>query len=195
MHDPSSHDAAASAFLELVRRRGSCRRYDAARTVPRAHLRTCVEAARLAPSACNRQPWRFVIVDAPEPRRKLCARARRLGIAHSWWEQVPVFVVLGADRSWLAHRLAPAVSGIDYHLLDLGIAGEHFVLAATELGLGTCWIGWFHARVVRELLDIPRRVQVAALITVGYPAGPLPAAGPRRDAATLMHWNGWGGSE
>jgi nitroreductase len=68
-------------------------------------------------------------------------------------------------------RIGAAIKGIDYHLLDAGIAGEHFVLRAAELGLGTCWIGWFDKKRAKRILDIPSSWDVPALIAVGFPAG------------------------
>ncbi|MCK5805497.1 MAG: nitroreductase family protein [Lentisphaeria bacterium] len=181
---------AESEFMKLVENRRSCRRYDSSRPVPREVLTECVEAARLAPSACNKQPWRFVIVDDPELVARIRADGRRAGIPHPWWDDVPVFVVLCAELSLLAHRVAPAVTGIPYHLLDLGIAGEHFVLAAEERGLGTCWIGWFNARGVRRALMLPRRLRVLSLITVGYPAEQGDERSSRQDLDTILSWNG-----
>ncbi|OGV67832.1 MAG: hypothetical protein A3K19_28635 [Lentisphaerae bacterium RIFOXYB12_FULL_65_16] len=180
-------------FLRLVQARGSCRHYDAGRPVPREIIESCIEAARLAPSACNRQPWRFIIVDDAAKRRELCDTARLAGIPHPWWDEVPVFVALCARLDLITHRVAPAISGIPYYLLDVGIAGEHFVLAATEQGLGTCWIGWFSEKAVRKVLHIPRNVRVASLISLGYPADE-PHAGPsgRVDATDITAWNAWG---
>jgi len=179
---------------ETIRLRRSCRRYDSSSPVPRDLLRECVEAARLAPSACNSQPCRFVIVDEPPAVAEIRCACRLPGIPHPWWEDVNVFVALCAERSVLTHRIAPAFTRIPYHLLDLGIAGEHFVLAATERGLGTCWIGWFRERPLRRLLGIPRRVRVFSLITVGYPAEPAAPIDPANDRlplANMLHWNHW----
>lgn len=184
-------------FLDLVRRRTSCRAYDPDRPVPSAALRRCLEAARLAPSACNRQPWRFVVVTDAETRQALYAKARLPGISHEWWRDVPVFVAVCAELEVVTHRIAPVVSGISYHLIDIGIAGEHLVLAAAEEGLGSCWIGWFREGAVKRLLGIPRRVRVVALITLGYPAAAGPDQPPptaprsRRDLDTIIHWDRW----
>jgi len=162
------------AFLGLVRARTSCRRYDPARPVSDATLADCLEAARLAPSACNRQPWRFVVVRDAETRARLCAEALLPGIPMPWLAEAPVLVALAAERDFVTHRAAPLLSGIAYHLVDCGIAGEHFVLAAQAAGLGTCWIGWIRPRLVRRILAMPRRSEVLALISVGYPAEPTP---------------------
>jgi len=185
--------ASDGEFLELVKRRGSCRAFDRDRPVPREALRTCLTAGHLAPSACNRQPCHFVVVDDEQQRRALFENCRLPGIPHLWWSDVPVFVVLCVELSVLTHRVAPVMSGIAYYLLDAGIAGEHFVLAATEQGLGTCWIGWFRERAVKKLLGIPRSVRVVSLIAVGYPADELPTCGARSDLSSSVHWNCWAG--
>lgn len=75
--------------------------------------------------------------------------------------------------NFITHRLGAAIKGIEYWLLDMGIAVEHLVLRATELGLGTCWIGWFNERWIRKILEIPRNIKIVALVTLGYPAEDL----------------------
>lgn len=194
-----SHAKHYDALLGLMRTRNSCRKYMADKPVPRDQLEKCVEAARCAPSACNRQPWRFVIVDDPDLVSACRDQVKKPGIPHPWWADVPVFVALCAKLDLVTHRVAPVLSGIPYYLIDIGIAGEHFVLAAQSLGLGTCWIGWFKPKAVRKLLNIPRGVRVVSLITVGWPAnGPSET---RQQAETeclnraplknIMAWNGW----
>jgi nitroreductase len=181
------------AFTSLARQRRSCRAYDPDRPVPREQLQACVEAARLAPSACNRQPWRFVAVDDPELVQRIAGECKLPGIPHPWWETVPVFVALCAELDFVTHRVAPALSGIPYYLLDIGIAGEHFVLAAETLGLGTCWIGWFHEKKVKKILHIPRAARVCALLTLGYPREPQGKREDiqRRPLEDIVYWNGW----
>lgn len=159
----------ADDFLELVRKRRSCRGY-LEKPVPDHMLEHCLEAARLAPSACNKQPWRFIIVKNAELRGQLCEKALLPGIPMPWLRQAPVIVALYAERSLVTHRLAPMISGVQYHLLDLGIAGEHFVLAAEAQGLGTCWIGWFKEKSVKRILKLDRKTNVVSLISVGFPS-------------------------
>jgi len=175
----------------VVRQRLSCRSYDPTQPVADALIKHCLEAARLAPSACNRQPWRFIVVRDPATRREICRHGLLPGIRHDWLLDAPLIVALCAQVELITHRLAPVVSGVDYYLLDLGIAGEHFVLAATELGLGTCWIGWFREREVRRLLHLPRGVKIASLMAVGFPAKPGPATRPRKALAEVAFLDQW----
>ncbi len=181
---------AGRAVQEVIARRVSCRAYQA-KPVPRAHLMQILEAARLAPSACNRQPWRFAVVGDPELRRRVVEDGFLPGIRMTWAIEAPVHVVIGMERSFVTHRLAASVSGVDYPWVDIGITGEHLVLAATELGLGTCWIGWIKPRVVRRIVGWPRSVKPVVVITVGYPAeadaGRL-AAERRKPLDEIVRW-------
>ncbi len=160
-------------FLELVAKRHSCRAYDPDKPVADADLHACLEAARLAPSACNRQPWRFVSVRNGELRKELCDSGLMPGINHDWLRDAPVIVALAVDLGVLTHKIAPKLTGIQYYMLDAGIAGEHFVLAATERDLGTCWIGWIRPRKIRRILGLPRFYKVVSLIALGHPCTPI----------------------
>jgi nitroreductase len=180
-------DSAPRPFIELVRARASCRAY-LPDPVPRACLEQLLEAARFAPSACNRQPWRFVVVEDPSVRKRLTGEALLAGIPMQWTAQAAVMIALGMERSTVTHGIAPAISGVDYPLLDLGIAGEHLVLQAEELGLGTCWIGWIKPKKVREIVGWPRRIEPVSLITVGWPAPGGRKTRPRLEASQIIHW-------
>ena len=157
-------------FLELADARYSLRDYSS-RAVERDVLERCLEAARLAPSACNSQPWRFIVVDSPDLRERL-ADAAFSGICtmNQFARKAPVLVVIIRETSRYAARLGGKLRGIPYSLIDLGIAGEHFALQAAEEGLGTCWLGWFHERAVKKVLGLNRRERVDILFSVGYPA-------------------------
>lgn len=137
--------------------------------VPREAIETMLEAARWAPSACNRQPWRFAVVTRRETREAIASRGLLPGMAARWVAEAPVLIVMGMNRAFLTHRVAPLMTGVDYAWMDLGIAGEHLVLQATELGLGTCWIGWIRPAVIRKLVGWPISVRPAIVFTVGWP--------------------------
>ncbi|MDZ7272180.1 MAG: nitroreductase family protein [candidate division KSB1 bacterium] len=158
------------SFLELVRTRRSIRKF-VDRPVEREKILACIEAARWAPSAEHVQPWRFIVVDDAELKDRL-ARSAFSGIysATRWAARAPVLIALLARPDLIANRLGARLQGTHYYLLDMGIAGEHLVLQAHELGLGTCWIGWFSARGARKALGLPRRYRVVSLIAMGYPA-------------------------
>jgi len=183
-YGPSMAD---DAFLDLVRRRTSCRTYDP-KPVPRHLLERVLEAARWAPSACNRQPWRFAVVQEEHVRARLVDEAFLAGIPMRWAQDAGAMIVLGMEKSAITHRIAPMISGVDYPLLDLGIAGEHLVLEAEALGLGACWIGWIRPKVVRRLVGWPGSVDPVAVITVGWPAPGSRRTRPRMELDQLAKW-------
>lgn len=176
-------------FLELVRRRRSVRVYED-RPVEREKIITCVEAARLAPSAENVEPWRFVIIDDPELKERVAKEAFS-GIYRPtrWAARAPVLVAVLAKLDILANRLGAQVQGTNYYLIDIGIAGEHFVLQAQELGLGTCWIGWFNEKKARKALGIPRSYRLVCFISLGYPAKRTPKPKKRRTLEEILFFN------
>ena len=139
--------------LEAIRRRRTVRRYRS-RPVEPEKLERLLEAARLAPSGMNLQPWELVVVTSEEGRRALvpaCNNQRQVA-------EAPV-VICGVDDP-----------GAKWARVDLSLAMEHIVLEAVELGLGTCYIGSFRPEMVRRALGIPEERQVVLLLTVGYPA-------------------------
>jgi len=179
-----------SRFLALCRLRKSVRSF-ADRPVEREKVELCLEAARLAPSADNLQPWRFVVFDDPEKKAELADAVftgaytlfRRLAAA-------PVLVSLLIKQHLLVGAAA-AIQGTRWPLLDAGIGGEHFVLAAAEQGLGTCWIGWFNGRALIKHLGLTGKgFTPVALIAVGYPAEEVSAkVRPRKPLSDIAFWN------
>ena len=156
------------SFKQLVQQRRSVRRY-LDKEVEREKILTCIEAARLAPSADNVQPWRFLIIDDPELKAKF-ARNVFSGIyfISKFAIKAPVLIVILARLDIIANRIGKQIQNINFYLIDIGIAGEHTVLQAEELGLGTCWIGWFNSRKARKVLKIPRKYKIVALLSMGY---------------------------
>ena len=176
--------------MDAVTRRVSCREY-APTAIPEASLLQILEAARLAPSACNQQPWRFAVVRDAALRRRIVEEGFLPGIKMTWALDAPVHVVIGMERSLVTHRIAASVSGVDYPWVDIGIAGEHLVLAATELGLGTCWIGWIKPRVVAKIVGWRAFVKPVVVITVGYATDSDPTHPPasrRKPLEDLVMW-------
>lgn len=157
-------------FSELANKRQSDRQYQQ-KPVDRALLLQCLEAARVAPSACNSQPWKFVVVDEPSLVSEMASAAAGMGM-NKFAFQAPVIVAVVLEKMNLTARIGSVIKDKEYSLLDVGIAVEHFCLQASELGLGTCILGWFDEKKVRKLLKIERR-RVPLLITVGYPDGPV----------------------
>lgn len=157
-------------FPDLCRRRQSCRKYQP-EPVPRELIDQCLEAARLAPSACNSQPWTFIVTDQPAARDAL-AEAAFSGMynMNRFAAGAPVLVTVITERSKYLARLGGHFRGVQYSLIDIGIACEHFILQAAEQGLGSCWFGWFNEKAVKQVLDLPRDAHIDVMISLGYPA-------------------------
>ncbi len=110
------------------------------------------------------------------------------GLAMKWAARAPALIVMGLKRSWPTHRLAPLLSNIDYCAIDLGIAGEHMVLQAAELGVGTCWIGWIRPSAIRKIIGWPRDIQPVTVLPVGWPAEPAGKAVSRLPIEEISRW-------
>ncbi|MCX7008187.1 MAG: nitroreductase family protein [Kiritimatiellaeota bacterium] len=178
-------------FLELCRRRESVRRYDSAHPVDRAAIERCLEAARLAPSACNSQPWRFIVVDEPAAKAALAAVAfTGVHNFNKFAAEAPVLIIAIREFSKFAARAAGWVRSLEYSLIDLGIACEHLILQAAEEGLGTCWIGWFDERAVRKQLGLPRSTKIDIIIPLGYSAEPAVREKNRKPPAEVWSFHG-----
>ena len=177
-------------FMEIVKSRRSIRRF---RPDPleREKVLECLEAARLAPSASNVQPWRFVVVDRPDLKDRL-AREAFSGVykVSMFAAQAPVIVVVLARPDFVTNQIGRRLQGTSFYLVDLGIAVEHLILRAEELGISTCWMGWFDTRKVRKVLAIPRKYKVTALVPMGYAASRPPRESPRKAMAEIAWFNG-----
>ena len=156
------------AYLDVIRHWESVRDF-LDKPVEREKVMICLEAARLAPSACNSQPWKFIVVDDAQTRNKLCDAAfNGIYMINSFCRTAPVIVVIVSERSKFLAEIGGMFRGTRYYLIDIGIAGEHFILQAENLGLGTCWIGWFNEKAVKTVLNIPQHKKVDMLIALGY---------------------------
>ncbi|KAF0219086.1 MAG: hypothetical protein FD174_2172 [Geobacteraceae bacterium] len=140
-----------------------------------------LEAARIAPSAGNRQPWHFIVITDEEIKGRLKAAYDR-----EWFHTAPVIICACGEpsKSWTRK------DGRDYRDVDVAIAFDHLVLAATAEGLGTCWIGAFEPEVVREVLKIPEGIEPVVLTPLGYP-DESPAARERKSFADFVYSNTW----
>ncbi len=158
-----------SRFLELAAARRSIRKYKTT-PVQREKLELCLEAARLAPSACNAQPYRFIVIDEPILKDKFCAAAfSGVYSACKFAAAAPVLVAVVSDTGKLTAWLGNQVQDTNFRLMDIGIAAEHFVLAAAEQGLGTCWLGWFSAKAAAKALGLGSGKKIEILLAAGYP--------------------------
>ncbi len=176
-------------FQRIIRGRRSIRRFLDTPVEPEK-LKACLEAARLAPSAHNAQPGRYVVVDEPGLKDRLAAEAFS-GIYRTsrFAAKAPVLLVLLARRDFVAHHLGGRMQRVPYYYVDMGIAGEHIVLQAEELGLATCWMGWFSRRHVQKVLTLPRRLKVVAMMPVGYAEKRPTREPPRKTFEEIVAFN------
>ncbi|UKK49918.1 nitroreductase family protein [Prevotella sp. E13-17] len=147
-------------LLDLVRKRYSCRSYKE-ENVEQEKLEYVMECVRMAPSAVNKQPWMFRIITNEEEKIKLreCYRG-------SWFGSAPVYIICSIlhDQEWVRR------DGKHHGDIDIAIAVEHLCLAATEQGLGTCWVCNFDAEKCKQLFQLDENEEPAVLIPIGYPA-------------------------
>jgi len=176
-------------FEELVQRRRSIRRY-LDKPVEREKVLICLEAARLAPSANNVQPWRFLVIDDPELKAKFAEQAfSGIYFITRFAAKAPVLILILARLDVIANRLGRRIQDIPFYLIDIGIAGEHIVLQAEELGLGTCWIGWFDVRKTRKFFKIPRKYKIMSLLAMGYYEKRPPSEKKRKELEEIAWFN------
>lgn len=155
-------------FYELINTRQSVRKYSD-RPVEREKIEIITEAVHLAPSACNSQPWKLVIVDQPELKNEVAKATFSKTIAFNKFAvEAPVIAVLVIEKPKLIAQIGGSLKNQEYPQYDIGIAAAHFCLQAAELGLGTCMIGWFDEKRIQDLLRIPKSRKIGLVITLGY---------------------------
>ena len=156
-------------FPELIRTRRSVRTYKE-QPVPKELLDQCLDAARMAPSACNSQPWSFLVVNDREAIHRIAdAACSGIYAMNRFIATAPVLLVFITEKSKLVARMGGQVRDVRYNLIDIGIAGDHLTLQAAALGLGTCWIGWFNDKALKRELNLPLSTQVDIIMPLGYP--------------------------
>lgn len=158
----------AENFLSLIRSRRSCRKYSD-KAVEKEKIERIIEAGRLAPSACNAQPWKFIIVDDRSILQDLSEAASAKLLGMNWFvNQAPVLIIVVREKANITSRIGGTVKNKDYSLIDIGIASENICLQAEAEGLGSCILGWFDEERVKKILSIPKSKRVELIITLGY---------------------------
>ncbi len=171
--------------FEAIGKRRSIRNYQD-REVEEDKLFKILEAARQAPSASNRQEWRFVVVRDKVTRLKLCQAAKGQGFVN----EAPVVIACCAQTD--NHIMT---CGQACYVIDLAIAIDHMSLAAVELGLGSCWIGAFHEKEVKKILDIPQEIRVVEMLALGYPVQEPTEPKVRLALEKIAFFNKWSSSK
>ena len=176
-------------LMKLIERRESCRKYMNT-PVKRELIDRCIEAARLAPSACNAQPWRYIAVDNPQIAAKVAPLLRAEGSSvNSFTDGVPAFIVAVEKPVDLTAKLGPACVRANYSELDIGISVAHLCLTATEAGLGCCVLGVFKEEGIQALLGIPGDYRVRLVVCLGYPAPGDPRPKMRLERDKMSAYN------
>jgi len=176
-----------NTFLELVQNRQSDRSY-LDKTVEKEKIERILEAARLAPSACNGQPWKFIVVTDAEKRHLVAdaATSKMLSMNH-FSKQAPVQIVLVEESSNFTSTVGGWATNKHYPHIDLGIAASHICLAAADEGLGSCMLGWCDEKKVRKALNIPKNKRVMLVILLGYSSQPLREK-KRKTTEEIVNW-------
>jgi nitroreductase len=167
--------------IDAIRSRKSVRSY-LDKAVEKEKLSRVLEAARMAPSAGNRQEWRFVVVTDPEKRRRLGEEAA----GQRFIAEAPVVIAVCAQTDGRIMRCGQAC-----YPIDVAIAVDHLTLAAVAEGLGTCWIGSFDPEEARRILAIPKEIVVVELLPLGYPRDPQPVAKSRLPLEAIVRYESW----
>lgn len=166
-------------FSQLITHRYSARDFDST-PVEKQKLEKVLEAARLAPSAVNFQPWHFLVVQDPVNLEKMFSFYQR-----DWIRKAPVIILACADHSQSWKR---GSDGKDFADVDIAIAVDHMTLQAAELGLGTCWVCNFNAQKCAETLRLPLHIEPLVMLPLGYPAGDEIPEKNRKSAEEIIHW-------
>ncbi len=178
-------------FLDLVRKRQSVRKY-LDKPVEREKIDRCVEAARLAPSASNSQPWKFIVVDGKHLKNKVAnATFSKLVSFNAFVPRAPVIVVVTIDKPKLMLQMGNVLKKTNYGLIDIGIATEHFCLQATEEGLGTCILGWFNEKKIKKILDIPKKNKIGLVVSLGYSGHETIREKKRKSVKEISNYNNY----
>lgn len=134
--------------------------------IPTEVLQDILEAGRLAPSAQNRQPWRYVVLQDPGDIKSLALHCGLIGLSNFFIRKAPCLIIACADSSQNVR-----INGQDYYLVDTAISFQQMVLTAWSHGVGSCWLAAFSEKKIKEYLKLPPKWRVVAMSPLGYPAG------------------------
>jgi nitroreductase len=179
-------------FLSLAKKRRSCRSFIRGKNLPAKDLDKCVEAALLAPSACNSQPWKFVIIDSPAMmgtvKKATCEGAYSM---NSFAVDASAFIAVISERPKIPAVIGSLVRGTDLRRIDTGIACEHIVLQAMDMGISSCILGWFDEKSLRKALRVPRGRKIELIIALGYGTGKPPGKRRLKDRERTVSRNSY----
>lgn len=171
-------------FTELAQNRQSCRSYDETRPVEREKLEAILESVRLAPSACDGQPYRLTVCQG-ETAKEVAKATAGLGM-NKFAAQAPVVIVISEMPYVKSAAMGAKVKGNDYRSIDIGIAAAYLTAEATAQGLGSCILGWLDSDKICRICGLEYPVRL--VITLGYPKDDALRTKKRKDMAELVHW-------
>lgn len=172
-------------FFDLIASRESCRNFSD-KKVDRQTLISLIEAARISPSACNSQPWSFY-VSCGEKAKEVAECVQYLG-ANKFTSNCPAFTVVVEENAVLYERILQLFKNDEFSSIDIGIAVAHYCLAATDLGLSTCIMGWLNQVKLKKVLNIPAKKRIRLVIATGYAATDTLRKKTRKDLDSIMHF-------
>ena len=175
-------------FFDLVQKRESCRDY-ADQKVEKEKLVSCIEAARLSPSACNSQPWSFIVINQDELSQKVAKCTQNLGM-NKFTDRCPAFIVVCQESANTTAKIGGVVTNQQFAPIDIGLAAAHICYRATELGLSTCILGWFSEKKLKELLSLPGSKHIRLILAVGYANSDQIRAKKRKSLDDIMTYIG-----
>ena len=180
----------AQHFFELLIQRQSVRGYSDQPVEPEK-LARCLEAARMAPSACNAQPWKLIVVDDPQLKDLIAGYTNSGSLVpmNHFARQAPILVVIVRESPNLTSKIGTLLKDKPYTLMDVGIVALQFCLQATAEGLGTCIMGWFNEKKVKEALHIPRNKRAELIISLGYASSQALRAKVRKPLDEMRCYN------
>lgn len=163
-------------FTEIAMNRQSCRKYDASKVVEAEKIQAILQAARLAPSACNGQPYRLTVCTG-ESAKAVAKTTMGMGM-NRFAKDAPVLIVLSEEPYVKTAAAGSKLKKNDYRSMDIGIVAAYLTAEATAQGLGTCILGWFDDAAVRKICDLDAPVRL--VITLGYAAADDPLREKKR---------------
>ena len=176
--------------LKLFEQRQSVRSYTN-EPVEKDKLLRCIEAARLAPSANNAQPWKYIIIDDPELKNKVAQLASGEMLAiNRFAVQAPVIITIVRERANFMSNVGQTLKNKEFPLIDIGISVIQFCLQASAEGLGTCILGWFKEKKIKKLLGVPATKRLELMITVGYSNTEIRRKA-RKETSEILSYNGY----
>lgn len=177
-------------FESLVKLRKSVRKYEDKKPDKDLIIK-CIEAARLSPSACNSQPWSFIVVDDENLVQKVAGYCvPPVGGMNKFAKTAPVIIVQVMEKTNISSSIGSKITDREYNHIDTGLAMGNLCLQAADLGLGTCILGYFHEKEIKDLLGIPKSKRIGLLCTVGYEkGGQQESAKARKQLKDMLFYN------